>query len=289
MRSHLPIVLLISFSFLALAGVARAQVIGGFDASRGGIFSPAEGSQFELLRGDILATYPLAQFSGTNVLTLQYLLGLDLVIVGSAFSQSAGITPLDASEQAALSQYVDGGGAAIILTDNHTLPDVAAANVSLSTVFGVTTTGTLSGSQPASSASQHPIMTGPAGVVTNYNTEFPGWVDTDGGATTLATLDNAPSNAATCLLFDEGAIVAGSGPVLLFTDHVFPNTLVLNLLYLVVPPAVPLLTPVGLGALVLLLATTSPLARWPVPNAKRCRSVRRFHDKSPKSSKRSLS
>lgn len=245
-------------SIVAMAPfMAAAQVIGGFDASRGGIFSLASGSENAALRASILAEYPAAQFTETTLLDASYLSGVDVLIVGSASEQASGITPLSAAEQSALSQYVQGGGAAVILTDNDALPDLVLANESLASVFGLTTTGTLSGTQPASVVvPDHPITNGPHGSTTVYSTVFPGWYSALGTSTVLARLDNAPGMAATCVWFGPGDFLQSSGSALFLSDHVFPRVLVLNMIAFQQqqPPTVPVMSAYGLMSLVIGLA-----------------------------------
>lgn len=236
--------------------LAAAQVIGGFDTSRGGIFSVASGSENAVLRANILAEYPAAQFTETTLLNANYLSGVDVLIVGSANTQSSGIAPLSAAEQSALSQYVQGGGAAVILTDNDAVPGLVLANESLASVFGLATTGTLSGTQPASVVvSGHPITNGPHGSTTVYNTVFPGWYSTLGTSTVLARLDNAPGMAATCVWFGPGDFLQSSGSVLFLSDHVFPQVLVLNMIaFQQRSPTVPVMSAYGSMSLVIGLA-----------------------------------
>jgi hypothetical protein len=128
-------VVLVSIAASAKAGPI---VVGGFDEARGGFESLASGED-SALAGDIASAYPGTTFQFANTLTPSFLNSVNVVILGVATSDVSAITPLTASEQTALLNFVLGGGMALIFADNSLFdPNAPAANASLLSPFGVT-------------------------------------------------------------------------------------------------------------------------------------------------------
>lgn len=240
--------LLIAAFALLIVQPARALVVGGFDASRGGIASIESGSFYATLRADILAAFPGAQITGSSVLDAAYLSSIDVLIIASAVDSVTAISPLTTAEQAALLAFVQNGSGAILITDNDTFAGLASdpANESLLDPFGLDATGTIISAATVTNPVAHPVTDGPFGLVASYNTIVAGWFDGLGPATALATLDG--NGQPTLAVLDPGALGQGSGGVVFFSDTTFDNVLVLNAIAFT-PVPVPALGPLGLGAL----------------------------------------
>jgi hypothetical protein len=205
--------------FVSTAASLKAGpfVVGGFDAARGGFESLAPGED-SALAGDISTAFAGTTFDFTNTLTTSFLNGVNVAILGVATSDSSAITPLTASEQAALLNFVLGGGTALIFADNSEFDaNAAAANASLLAPFGVSVTGTLIG--PVSAPILNPTgpLTGPFTPVTMFATNFPGYFNGTGGASVLADLNSDPSEPAV-LRFAPGQLGPDSGAVVFFSD-----------------------------------------------------------------------
>ena len=254
-------------------------IIGGFDAGRGGYMSLRDSGSLALLRSSVTSQFPGATFTASGTLTSAYLSTLNYLFVSSATSNNSAITPLSASEQTALRNFVLSGGTALIFVDNDTFdPNAPLANSSLLTPFGLHITGTLGGSQSGTIInSANPIVTGRAGTATGIDTLYPGWLDNLNGSLRIA---NQNANGAPALsAFLPGALGAGSGGAVFFTDanlaldgtRTTNNTiLILNSLALAtldnmvaapgqcVPFPVRLATPAGPGGVYITLSSGDP-------------------------------
>lgn len=231
-------------------GVCAGQVVGGFDTSRGGAFSFTE-SAYAAGARSALSTHFSPTFTSASVLTPEFLGGLDVLIITSASQNNAAITPLSGDEQAALGAFLAGGGRAILIPDNDTFSGAAsAANASILSAVGMSAAGTLSGTQTANlSPLDSPLASGPFGDVTTFTTLFPGWISNTGAGQVVAR--HAANNQVAAAVLDNGALGAGSGRVVVFTDtaamdFTFANndTVFLNAFAWVVVP-----TPGGAGLL----------------------------------------
>jgi hypothetical protein len=194
---------------------ASTLVIGGFTGARGGGGSVVANPALQTL---ILNQYPGATFSSASTLTSSYLSTVTDLMISVAVTNSSAITPLSAAEQTALVNFVKAGGTALLFTDNSTFdPNAPAVNASFLSPFGLSDTGTLSGVQSSTIVnSLFPVVTGPAGTATGFNTNFPGWFTSTGSALVLATLNlnNEPDLA----VLLPGALSPGSGAVVFFAD-----------------------------------------------------------------------
>ncbi len=171
--------------FVSTAASLKAGpiVVGGFDAARGGFESLAPGED-SALAGDIATAFPGTTFDFTSTLTSSFFSGVNVAIFGVATSDGSAITPLSASEQTALLNFVLGGGTALIFADNSTFdPNAPAANASLLSPFGVSITGTLIGPVSAPILNLSGPLTGPFTPVTMFATNFP---DTFNGTAALS-------------------------------------------------------------------------------------------------------
>ncbi|MCX7417982.1 MAG: hypothetical protein NT013_00385 [Planctomycetia bacterium] len=191
-------------------------VFGGVDAARGGATSMANGSLMTNIRADISANSPGATFTSANTLTPAYLDTIDVLFVSSWPT----VVTLSAAEQAAVLDFVEDGGGAIIWGENDTWTGGADnSNESLIDPFQMDITGTLGGGQTVTvtNPGAHVVTAGPFGTVNSFGLSYPGWFNNLGPyATTLGTL-NANGQSALAVI-NPGAINAGSGGVVLISD-----------------------------------------------------------------------
>jgi hypothetical protein len=126
---------------------AKADVIGGFDLSRGGEFSLRDSASLSGLRTAITSAFPGDTLSANGTLTPAYLSSINTLFISSATGNTTATSPLSASEQTALTNFVLAGGSALIFVDNDTFAGGASptANNSFLSPFGLHVTGTLNG------------------------------------------------------------------------------------------------------------------------------------------------
>jgi hypothetical protein len=201
----------------AVPAQASPFVVGGFDAARGGIASLAPGEN-SALAADIVSAFPGTTFQFTNTLTSSFFSSVNAVILGAGTSDTSSITPLSASEQAALKSFVLGGGIALMFSDNDTFaPNAPAANANFLAPFAVTATATLNNFVTAPILNPAGPLTGPFTPVTPFTTNFPGWYSDTNGGLVLADLNNDPTKPAIDY-FGPGAFGPNSGVTVLFSD-----------------------------------------------------------------------
>ncbi len=207
---------LVAFTFFA--GSARAgTVLGGFDTTRAGSFSPEFGASMTAFRANFATNFPAAAFNSSSNLTSAFLNSIDVLVLSAVFGPTTEITPLTSSEQTALMNFVSAGGAALLFADNDI--QFQAASQSILSPFGMDCTGVIAGSVSASVTNVlHPVANGPFGAVTNYTiAAYPGWFDALGpNAIGIAILD--PNSQVSLAAIPPGALSAVSGGVVLFSD-----------------------------------------------------------------------
>lgn len=204
------------------ATTAEGVVVGGFNVARGGTAAIAGGSDLDGVRASLSAALPGSTIVGSDSLTSSFLSGLDVLLITSATGGSSAITPLTATEQAAVLAFVRNGGNAMIFTDNDTFAGGAsdAANESLLDPFGLDAAGTgLPWSQPASvpNPGLSPVTSGPFGVVTAWQVGWTGsFTNVPASAVVLGTINQ--SGLPGLVVFPRGALAACSGATVLFSD-----------------------------------------------------------------------
>jgi hypothetical protein len=194
---------------------ASSLTVGGFNAARGGEGSIATNAGLQSL---ILSQFPGTTFSSTALLTSSYLSTVSDLIISVATTDDSAITPLSVAEQTALVDFVEAGGTALLFTDNSTFAATApTVNNSFLSPFGLSATGTLSGLQSSTIVnSSNPVVMGPAGPASGFDTNFPGWFASIGSALEIAQLTaNSEPDLAVLL---PGALGPGSGAVVFFGD-----------------------------------------------------------------------
>lgn len=210
-------------------GQAGVPVIGGFDTSRCSLASVPNGASYNNLRAAVRMQFPNVEFTSTPTLTAAYLNTIDVLMIAPGGDRGNGIyvtTELTSAEQAALANFVSTGGGAIIMVDNWNFgcggtcgyPNTNPVNQSFIAPFGLHVTGKLSNPQFASTvSSNHQVIRGPYGVVSQIVTGDPGWFDNLGSnATALAHL--TVNNGTALAVIDPCAIATQSGGVVFLSD-----------------------------------------------------------------------
>lgn len=204
-----------SLLLLLLSGVtAAAQVIVGFDSTRGGTYNLQSQAG---VRTAISAALPNATFSFTSSLSSDLLANARGLVIMSPINDGGPITALSNIEQAAVSAFVRGGGFAVILTDNNSNSNWLATNTTFVAPFGFSTSGSYNQSSLSLlNPSGNPISNGPFGTVTTLAAVAQGsFSSTPQSFTTLAQLSGGQVVAG---YFDSNALADGSGAVLFVAD-----------------------------------------------------------------------
>ncbi len=142
-RSGLTVALLLFWHFIALQPAAASVIVGGWDLARGGVESMRDAPEFAAARAGIQLNSPGAIFTATNELTDAYLSTINVLVIGAQNSNSTVTTPLSASEQAALFNFVVAGGNVGIITEREPQggPSGDATRESMIDPFGMDTEG----------------------------------------------------------------------------------------------------------------------------------------------------
>lgn len=196
--------------------------IGSFDKERSGEFSLEFGEQTSNIRSSIKRSHSNVVFSSTNVMTKEFLAGVDVLVIGAPKDASTAITPLNAEEQSALLDFVSKGGGALLFSDNNIQFELTSD--SIVSPFGLDASGVVNGIVEASvSNASHPIVSGEFGFVSNYgNLVFPGWFASLGEhAVGVASLKN--NSQTTLAVIDPKSLSNESGGVVFFSDSIFFN------------------------------------------------------------------
>jgi hypothetical protein len=116
---------------------------------------------------------------------------VDVVLLGTGFSNTGAITALSPAEQSALFDYVMHGGCAILLPDNSTFGGgtTPAVNQSLISAFGLSITGTINGAVTATVTGTSAAVQG----ITSFTQNYPGWFNGIGQGTVQATNPGGPA------------------------------------------------------------------------------------------------
>ena len=204
-----------------------ALVIGSWDTARGGDRAFANGTEYDLVRAALEESFPGHSFFEFNTLDKTQLQsnGVDVVMLSTVFNSLAPpfdqITPLNADEQQDLHDFVEEGGAALVMGEpGGELPSNSVLNP-----FGVSSSGAeiltreLLGSFLDLDGSP---ATGPFGSATSFVQLFPGVLSNLGN---YARAIGVNPLGATLAVIDPGAIAAGSGPVFLTSDTMFIDEL----------------------------------------------------------------
>lgn len=197
----------------ASALVCRAQVIVGFDTTRGGTYNLQAQTS---LQNAITAALPSATFSYTGALSGGSLAGAAGVVIVSPYDNIIPISPLSAGEQTALVNFVQSGGFAIVVTDADYTTAFELTDASFVEPFGLQSQAVESAPITITNPTGNPISNGPfglinslSGIATGRYTSLPGIFNTLGR--------NAQGHEAAGY-FNLGALNAGSGAVLFIAD-----------------------------------------------------------------------
>jgi len=238
------------------ASAQKALTLGGFDSTRGGEFSLAQGSQLSALRSAIATTYPYATLTASPTLTTTYLDTVNVLLISSIYSESISIaSPLSTSEQDALAGFVERGGIALLFVDEDVSISTAVSN-SFVSPFGIHVTGQSSSylTTVTPTGPSLPVLDGPLENITQYQTVSDGWFDVTGSSTVLATIvgntgGTVPellylTKSSLCSVYKGIAVVSGDSSML---DNLFitsdDQNLVLNAIGLGIPVSAVTLSP----------------------------------------------
>ncbi len=208
-------------ALLVAASCSGGLSIVGFNASRGGGFSLADGWLITQLRSAVQSAFPGVLIGSIGELSDPPLAASRVTVLMSTKTGVVAISPLAAAEQKSLLASVVAGRGAVLFSDNETFAGGASqpANLSLLASFGVTSEGTgdpwqrgATVSNPASS----PVTNGKFGRISSFSVGWTGWFANTGGGNVLAT---ANDNGKPVLLgFPRGSFGPGSGAVVIFAD-----------------------------------------------------------------------
>jgi hypothetical protein len=214
-----PVAVLAAIALALFVRVSNASIIISWDETRGGASSLADDPGYASTRAMIASSFSGMTIVDAPTITTANLAGANVAWIGSDFGNTSAITPLIASEQAALVSFVQGGGTLLLFGEND-LYDLNAsiANNSLFAPFGAHNTGTLAHTQAYSFPSPGSFpLTGPFGSVSSLSSNYPGWFDTlPAGSSVVADLSGNGEPVIATL--PAGALGLGSGAVWFFGD-----------------------------------------------------------------------
>jgi hypothetical protein len=161
------------FSFFGKQEVKIGSISGSVGGEAG---SFSEGAAFsrarELLRQDFSPT-----FTASDIITKEFLSGLDVFVYSSARTSVSGYRLLTQEEAANIFDFVRAGGHFLLIGDNDTFTSSAPAlNNIAAKPFGVRYAGTIYGEYtlPVPNPGIHPILNQPFGTVTSIKQCYPG-------------------------------------------------------------------------------------------------------------------
>jgi len=158
--------------------VYNPPVIAGLDLATGGLSSLSTSPAFAGAREFLAASYPGIVIQDIpSDLNME---GFDAVVVGSVYQNSGGGVTLDDDQLSALSDYWDGGGCLVVLTDLD--PTFDPGNEDLSGIMGLTTNGGYSSPMTADLLDPAEGFT----LVSTLETNYPGYFDGPGDGVTVA-------------------------------------------------------------------------------------------------------
>lgn len=196
-------------------------VIGSFDLARGGHGSIADSPELdiELLRGVIRLLVDDVAFTSSAELTESFLNTVDVLVLASNYTSSSAVTPLSPAEQAAMFNYVVGGGDLILAMENIELSGTAdITHESFLDPFGMSITGVVPGITTANLLEpDHPIFHGEAGVFSTFELSRTGWFD-ELGPYARSLAESVVNQQPVMALIDRNVIAPGSGRVLITAD-----------------------------------------------------------------------
>jgi hypothetical protein len=237
------------------AAAQTTLTIGGFDSTRGGVFSLAEGSALTELRSSIATAFPYATITASPTLTTTYLNSISVLLISSVTSEDiAPFTPLSTAEQEALVSFVERGGIALLFVDNDVNSPSAASN-SFVGPFGIHATGNTGTYTEATAAgSSLPVLNGPFENISQYQTVVDGWFDVTGSSVVLATIPGVSGGTVAELLYltksssctvYKGIVLASGDSSMLDTGFstIDDQNLVLNTIALAIPVSAVTLSP----------------------------------------------
>lgn len=198
---------------LLTAASSAAQVILGFDLTRGGSYNLQAQNG---LRNAITDALPKASFSYTSNLTSDLLGNAAGVVLMSPFDNITSITALSGIEQTALRDFVQRGGFAVVLTDNNSTEAFSVTNTSFVSPFGFGTAGNVNTTLTILNPAGNPISNGPFGLVTSLQGVAQGYYTAT--ADPFKPLAQVSGGQIVAGYFEQNALGLGSGAVLFVGD-----------------------------------------------------------------------
>jgi hypothetical protein len=243
--------LYVALGTLALGGftfdpVHADIVIGGFDATRGGLASFPTGSFFDSARQACQQNFDGVTFSSSPTLTPEYLSNVDVLVLSSIINNADRVTPLTFEERQALFDFVAAGGALLGLLDNQQFSETG-----IEAPFGLHAAGLLIDLTASTIVDpSSPLASGPFGTVTTFSQAWPGYFDVVPASCSTVAVNGLGTSLGTIA---RDALGTGSGPCAFYSDNQtfidndeIPGaefsvnaTLFLNTIAFLVPPAVP--------------------------------------------------
>lgn len=201
---------------------ARAElVIGSFDLARGGRASLVDSPDLDimLMRGVASLLLTDESFVSAPELTPEFLSTVDVLVMPSNFTSSSAVTPLSPAEQAAMFNFVVGGGSLILAMENIELsPTADVTHESFLDPFGMSITGVVPGVTLANALEpDHPIFAGDFGLFPSYETSRTGWLD-ELGPYARPLAESTINQEIVMAIIDRHVIAPGSGRVLITAD-----------------------------------------------------------------------
>ena len=212
------VAVLVSLAWVATSHSSPALVIGSFDYSRSGHISFSSGDYFQQARTSLVAHFTQVTFTSFPTLTSSNLACVNLLVIAAGTTISTPGAPLSTSEQLAVLDYVQRGGAALILHDNYSFsPTAPAEQEALIAPFGMHGYGTVGGAGTAVvvAPQAHPVTSGRFGSVSSFCQVYAGAL-TNLGPFGYALAANTLGIA--LAVIEGGAIAPASGRVVIFSD-----------------------------------------------------------------------
>ena len=247
----LPVLVIVQFSELNCS----AKTIGGWSASRGGDAAILTGGDFAGVRADRAAFFPDATLVATSELNAAFLSTVEVLLLDPVRSGAdVPISPLTASEQAALTSWVAAGGRALIVGENASY---YTASRSMIEPFGPQWANAFLAGTQNGTVTDHTsfaaITDEPFGTVTAFTGGFVSFFADPTPAIPLGTWNVNNKTALAAMNYGLGRVVFYCDNALLYdyggTDNVKLRRNTLN--YLLLIPEPNSLAVVGVGILLL--------------------------------------
>ena len=219
-RCYIIVIVVWSVILFLVTPVRAGFVLGAFDSTRATTANFVSGIYTTEALASFQAHFPSASIVVAPTLTPQFLSGVNTLILGSPMTDGTEITPLSASEQTALFNFVNSGGNAFLVADGWS-PYEPADN-SMIAPFGMSMEDDgllgLLNATPTTQAS--PIINGPFGDTTSF-TLYGAGVITNLGPYAIPLANEDLLQLPVLAVIPRHAISPTSGSVVIVTDSQF--------------------------------------------------------------------